>query len=489
MNKEVIVGIDLGTTNSCVAYIEGKEPKVLENTEGKRITPSIVTFKENKTRPGTYESIVGDAAYRQMLINSNTVRSIKRDMGNPNWKRVVGGKEYKPVDISALILRYLKDFAEKKLGLPVRKAIITIPARFNELEARATKDAAEQAGLEVVQLLHEPQAAAIAYGYGMDDNQKKKILVYDLGGGTFDVTILETDGKSFKELALQGDMHLGGDDWDDRIIKWICDQLKEQYNLEITDSMIQQRIKETAEKAKMELSSANTADISLPFIGMNADGTPINFDTTLTRLQFEDMTKDLFERTKEPVKKALQDAKLNITDIDEVLLVGGSTRMPAIQKLVQEITGKEPNRSINPDEAVAIGASILAGVNEHKIDEITLEDITPFSLGLRSNGGHNTILIHKGTTIPTEVTQTCTTSHDLQTRVNIQVLQGEDIGDASKNVVLGEFILNDIEPAKKGIPQIDVTYTLNVNGILTVTAKDKKTGKEKQIIITNPLLV
>ena len=253
--------------------------------------------------------------------------------------------------------------------------------------------------------------------------------------------------------------------------------------------MVQQRIKEAAEKAKMELSSANTADISLPFIGMNADGTPINFDTTLTRLQFEDMTKDLFERTKEPVEKALQDAKLNITDIDEVLLVGGSTRMPAIQKLVQEITGKEPNRSINPDEAVAIGASILAGVNEHKIDEITLEDITPFSLGLRSNGGHNTILIHKGTTIPTEVTQTCTTSHDLQTRVNIQVLQGEDIDDASKNVVLGEFILNDIEPAKKGIPQIDVTYTLNVNGILTVTAKDKKTGKEKQIIITNPLLV
>ena len=486
MNKEVIVGIDLGTTNSCVAYVEGKEPLVIENTEGKRITPSIVTFKENITRPGTYETIVGDAAYRQMLINKNTVRSIKREMGNPNWKITVGEDEYNPVDISAFILKHIKDFAEKKLGLPVRKAIITIPARFNEIEARATKEAANKAGLEVVQLLHEPQAAAIAYGYQKEDNEKKKLLVYDLGGGTFDVTILETDGKDFKELALQGDMHLGGDDWDNRIIDWIKDQLKQEYNLDINNAATNQRIKEVAEKAKMELSSANEADISLPFIGMDENNTPINFETQLTRLQFEAMTKDLFERTKLPVEKALQDANLNITDIDEVILVGGSTRIPAIQSLVREITGKEPNRTINPDEAVAMGAAILAGVKEKKIEEITLEDITPFAIGLRSNGGKNSIIIDKNTKIPCEITKICTTSHDLQTRVNIQVLQGEDI-NAENNVPLGNFVLTGIEPAKQGIPQIEVTYKLDASGILTVTAKDQKTGKENKIIITNPL--
>ena len=485
-NKEVIVGIDLGTTNSCVVYINQQEPVVLENTEGKRITPSIVTFKENKTKPGTYEDIVGDAAYRQMLINKDTVRSIKREMGNRNWKLEIGGKEYAPSDISAMILKYIKDFSEKKLGLPVRKAIITIPARFNELEAEATKEAAEKAGLEVVQLLHEPEAAAIAYGYGKEDTKKEKILVYDLGGGTFDVTILETNGKEFKELALQGDMHLGGDDWDQRIIDWIKSQLKDQYGIDNIDSMTMQRIKEAAEKAKMELSSATEADISLPFIGMGEDNTPINFEAHLTRLQFEEMTKDLFERTKEPIQKALQDANLTMADIDQVLLVGGSTRIPAIQNLVREITGKEPNRTINPDEAVAIGASILAGVNEHKIEEIVLEDITPFSLGLRSNGGKNTILIHKNSAIPVEVKQTCTTSHDLQTRVNIQVLQGEDIDNADNNTVLGNFMLNDIEPAKQGIPQIEVTYKLDVNGILTVSAIDKKNGNEKKIVITRP---
>lgn len=486
MNKEVIVGIDLGTTNSCVAYVEGKEPLVIENTEGKRITPSIVTFKENKTKPGTYETIVGDAAYRQMLINKLSVRSIKREMGNPNWKITINDNEYNPVDISALILKHIKEFAEKKLGLPIRKAIITIPARFNEIEAKVTKEAANKAGLEVVQLLHEPQAAAIAYGYQKEDDQKKKLLVYDLGGGTFDVTILETDGKDFKELALQGDMHLGGDDWDNRIINWIKDQIKQEYNLEINDPATNQRIKEVAEKAKMELSSANEADISLPFIGMDANNAPINFEAQLTRLQFEEMTKDLFERTKEPVKKALQDANLNITDIDEVILIGGSTRIPAVQSLVREVTGKEPNRTINPDEAVAMGAAILAGVKENKIEEIHLEDITPFSIGLRSNGGHNTIIIPRKSSIPFVKTEICTTSHDLQTRVNIQVLQGEDL-DANNNVVLGEFVLDEIEKAKQGIPQIEVTFKLDASGILTVSAKNKKTGKEKEITITNPL--
>ena len=355
--KDLILGIDLGITNSCVAYIDNDYPIVIENSEGKLLTPSIVTFKENKTKPGAYEAIVGDAAYRQMLINKDTVRSIKREMGNRNWKLEIGGKEYDPSDISALILKYIKDFSEEKLGLPVRKAIITIPAYFNELEAKATKEAAKKANLEVIKLLPEPEAIALAYGYGMNDNFKKKILTFSMKTSIMSIGILKINGKKIKELALQGDMHLGGDDWNQRIIDWIKSQLKDHYGIDNINSMTMQRIKEAAEKAKMELSSATETDISLPFIDMGKDNPPINFETHLTRLQFEEMTKDLFERTKEPIQKALQDANLTIDMIDDVLLDGESTEIPAIRLLLRDLFKKEPNSSINPCYVVAIGAA------------------------------------------------------------------------------------------------------------------------------------
>ena len=495
MNKEVIVGIDLGTTNSCIAFMDGKEPTVLENTEGNRITPSIVSFKENKTNRGTFETNVGDAAYRQKVSNAKrTVCSIKRDMGTdihrladqPNPLNT-----YLPQEISAFILQYLKGFAQKKLGKPIRKAIITVPAYFNELQRNATIQAAKIAGIDA-QLLSEPIASAIAYGLDQK-NKKQKILVYDLGGGTFDVSILEIgdkdkDGKTiFKVLATSGDAYLGGDDWDKRIIEWIEKKIKNDIPGWEPNAVALQQITVAAEKAKKELSSSIECDISIPFLTFDPKtASPYNFDANLTRTEFENMCKDLVERTEEPIKKALNQAQLTIADIDEILLVGGSTRMPAIQDVVKKVTGREPNRSINPDEVVAIGAAIKAGIMEEKISDIVLEDTTPLSLGVRSNGGKNTIIIPANTPIPCEKTVKASTSHDFQRNVRIVILQGENIDEATKNKELGQFTLSNIGAEKQGMPEIDITFKLDVNGILTVQAKDAQSGNEKASIITNP---
>ncbi|MFX4056833.1 MAG: molecular chaperone DnaK [Spiroplasma sp. hy2] len=470
-----IIGIDLGTTNSCVAVMEGKDFKVLENPEGQRTTPSVVSFKNE-------EIIVGDAAKRQAVTNPNTISSIKRKMGTSD-KVHVNNKDYSPEQISAEILRYLKNYAEKKLGQKVSKAVITVPAYFNDAQRQATKDAGKIAGLEVERIINEPTAAALAYGIDKVDKEQK-VLVFDLGGGTFDVSILDLADGTFEVLATAGDNHLGGDDFDEIIIQWMVDEFKKDNGIDLkTDKMAMQRLKEEAEKAKKNLSSQLQTEITAPFITAR-DGNPLHLNLTLTRAKFDEMTKNLVQRTIEPVRKALADAKLKPSDLDQVLLVGGSTRIPAVQEVIKHELGKEPNRTINPDEVVAIGAAIQGGVLAGDIKDVLLLDVTPLSLGIETLGGVSTVLIPRNTTIPTSKSQVFSTAADNQPAVDIHVLQGER-KMAADNKSLGRFQLSGIEPAPKGIPQIEVKFSIDANGIVSVTAKDLKTSKEQSVTITN----
>lgn len=470
-----IIGIDLGTTNSCVAVMEGKDFKVLENPEGQRTTPSVVSFKNE-------EIIVGDAAKRQAVTNPNTISSIKRKMGTSE-KVHVNNKDYSPEQISAEILRYLKNYAEKKLGQKVSKAVITVPAYFNDAQRQATKDAGKIAGLEVERIINEPTAAALAYGIDKVDKEQK-VLVFDLGGGTFDVSILDLADGTFEVLATAGDNHLGGDDFDEVIIQWMVDEFKKDNGIDLkTDKMAMQRLKEEAEKAKKNLSSQLQTEIAAPFITAR-DGNPLHLNLTLTRAKFDEMTKSLVQRTIEPVRKALSDAKLKPSDLDQVLLVGGSTRIPAVQEVIKHELGKEPNRTINPDEVVAIGAAIQGGVLAGDVKDVLLLDVTPLSLGIETLGGVSTVLIPRNTTIPTSKSQVFSTAADNQPAVDIHVLQGER-KMAADNKSLGRFQLSGIEPAPKGIPQIEVKFSIDANGIVSVTAKDLKTSKEQSVTITN----
>ncbi|WP_368486840.1 molecular chaperone DnaK [Spiroplasma sp. DGKH1] len=470
-----IIGIDLGTTNSCVAVMDGKDVKVLENPEGQRTTPSVVSFKND-------EIIVGDSAKRQAVTNPNTVSSIKRKMGTSE-KIEINGKEWTPETISAEILRYLKTYAEKKLGEKITKAVITVPAYFNDAQRQATKNAGKIAGLEVERIINEPTAAALAYGIDKTDKEQK-VLVYDLGGGTFDVSILDLADGTFEVLSTNGDNHLGGDDFDQVIIEWMVEEFKKDNGIDLkTDKMAMQRLKEEAEKAKKNLSSQLQVEIAAPFITAR-DGNPLHLNLSLTRAKFDDMTKHLVARTIEPVKKALADAKMKPSDLDQVLLVGGSTRIPAVQEAIKKELGKEPNRTINPDEVVAIGAAIQGGVLAGDVKDVLLLDVTPLSLGIETLGGVSTVLIPRNTTIPTSKSQIFSTAADNQPAVDIHVLQGER-SMAVDNKTLGRFQLSGIEPAPKGIPQIEVKFSIDANGIVSVSAKDLKTNKEQTITITN----
>lgn len=470
-----IIGIDLGTTNSCVAVMEGKDFKVLENPEGQRTTPSVVSFKNE-------EIIVGDAAKRQAVTNPNTISSIKRKMGTLE-KIYINNKYYTPEQISAEILRYLKNYAEKKLGQKILKAVITVPAYFNDAQRQATKDAGKIAGLEVERIINEPTAAALAYGIDKI-HKEQKILVFDLGGGTFDVSILDLADGTFEVLSTAGDNHLGGDDFDEIIIQWMVDEFKKYNAINLkTDKMAMQRLKEEAEKAKKNLSSQLQTEIAAPFITAR-DGNPLHLNLTLTRTKFNEMTKILVKRTIEPVRKALSDAKLKPNDLTHVLLVGGSTRIPAVQEVIKNELGKEPNRTINPDEVVAIGAAIQGGVLAGDVKDVLLLDVTPLSLGIETLGGISTVLIPHNTTIPTSKSQIFSTAVDNQPAVDIHVLQGER-KMASDNKTLGRFQLSGIDPAPKGIPQIEVKFSIDANGIVSVTAKDLKTKKEQSVTITN----
>ena len=472
-----IIGIDLGTTNSCVAVMEGGKPTVIANTEGARTTPSVVAFTK------TGERLVGEPAKRQAVTNAEkTISSIKRDMGTDRG-RTIDGKKYSPQQISAMILQKLKADAESYLGEKVTEAVITVPAYFNDAQRQATKDAGKIAGLDVKRIINEPTAAALAYG--LDNEKEQKIMVYDLGGGTFDVSIIEIGDGVIEVLATNGDTHLGGDDFDNKIIQWMLDEFKKAEGVDLSgDKMAMQRLKEAAEKAKKELSSAMTTNINLPFITATAEG-PKHFDMNLTRAKFDELTRDLVDKTAIPVQNAMKDAGLNYSDLGQVLLVGGSTRIPAVQDKVRALTGKEPSKSLNPDECVAIGASIQGGklAGDAGAGDILLLDVTPLSLSIETMGGVATRLIERNTTIPTKKSQIFSTAADNQTAVDINVVQGER-QFAKENKSLGQFRLDGIAPAPRGIPQIEVTFDIDANGIVNVSAKDLGTGKEQHITIT-----
>ena len=472
-----IIGIDLGTTNSCVAVMEGGKPTVIANTEGARTTPSVVAFTK------TGERLVGEPAKRQAVTNAEkTISSIKRDMGTDRG-RTIDGKKYSPQQISAMILQKLKADAESYLGEKVTEAVITVPAYFNDAQRQATKDAGKIAGLDVKRIINEPTAAALAYG--LDNEKEQKIMVYDLGGGTFDVSIIEIGDGVIEVLATNGDTHLGGDDFDNKIIQWMLDEFKKAEGVDLSgDKMAMQRLKEAAEKAKKELSSAMTTNINLPFITATAEG-PKHFDMNLTRAKFDELTRDLVDKTAIPVQNAMKDAGLNYSDLGQVLLVGGSTRSPAVQDKVRALTGKEPSKSLNPDECVAIGASIQGGklAGDAGAGDILLLDVTPLSLSIETMGGVATRLIERNTTIPTKKSQIFSTAADNQTAVDINVVQGER-QFAKDNKSLGQFRLDGIAPAPRGIPQIEVTFDIDANGIVNVSAKDLGTGKEQHITIT-----
>lgn len=468
-----VIGIDLGTTNSAVAVLEGKEPKIITNPEGNRTTPSVVAFKDGEIQ-------VGEVAKRQAITNPNTIVSIKRHMGEADYKVKVGDKEYTPQEISAFILQYIKKFSEDYLGEEVKDAVITVPAYFNDAQRQATKDAGKIAGLNVQRIINEPTASALAFGLNKD--QDEKVLVYDLGGGTFDVSVLQLGDGVFQVLSTNGDTHLGGDDFDHRIMDWLIKNFKDENGVDLSkDKMAMQRLKDAAEKAKKDLSGVSSTHISLPFISAGEAG-PLHLEADLTRAKFDELTADLVEKTKVPFDNALKDAGLTVNDIDKVILNGGSTRIPAVQKAVKEWAGKEPDHSINPDEAVAMGAAIQGGVISGDVKDIVLLDVTPLSLGIETMGGVFTKLIDRNTTIPTSKSQIFSTAADNQPAVDVHVLQGER-PMASDDKTLGRFELTDIPPAPRGVPQIQVTFDIDKNGIVNVSAKDMGTGKEQKITI------